>query len=242
MEMTMRTATPKVHPVAPAEDPEGLDAPAPRLFSKWIVLGVLSTNLVALLVVGGLALVVRQERRLLREELKTGTMQMAGEMEALRTDVVLSTTENNVFLKILLLKPGIDKGLARDIAHSIVIRAREHHRDVDMVLAIIDVESNFNPNAVSHMGAVGLMQIMPAWKNSFGIQLDLRHVDTSINYGLKILGSYEQTFGGIELALTAYNRGPNAVALSMKQGRVPFNGYAENIMRTYARIKAWGRP
>jgi soluble lytic murein transglycosylase-like protein len=71
---------------------------------------------------------------------------------------------------------------------------------------------------------------------------DLHDVDTSIKYGLDILGTYEQMLGSIELALTAYNRGPLAVSNDMAAHRVPFNGYAENIMRTYTRIKAWARP
>ena len=63
-----------------------------------------------------------------------------------------------------------------------------------------------------------------------------------MKYGLDILASYEQMFGSLELAMTAYNRGPLGVVNDMKAGRVPFNGYAENIMRTYSRIKAWARP
>jgi len=164
------------------------------------------------------------------------------QLEQLRVDVVTTSSENVVYLKTMLLKPGIDKLLARDIAHSIALRAREHHRDPDLVLALIAVESNFNPNAVSPTGALGLTQIMPVWKTSLGIDRDLRDIDTSIKYGLDILGTYEQMFGSMELALTAYNRGPRAVTTDMEIGKVPFNGYAENILHTYARIKAWMRP
>lgn len=205
----------------------------------YVMLGLSLLTLVAGVVLTHLGI---QRQQAMRVEMNNALSANATAMEQLRTDVITTTTENSLFLKIMLLKPGIDKGLARDIAHSVAIRAREHHRDPDLVLAIIDVESNFNPNAVSHMGAVGLMQIMPMWKQAFGIELDLRHIDTSINYGLKILGSYEQTFGSLELALTAYNRGPMGVSNDLGRGRVPFNGYAENIMRTYARIKAWTRP
>jgi soluble lytic murein transglycosylase-like protein len=163
-------------------------------------------------------------------------------MEQLRTDVVTTSSENVVFLKILLLKPGIDKGLARDIAHSLTIRAREHHRDPDLILAIIDIESDFNPSAVSHMGAIGLMQIMPMWIETLAIERDLRDIDTSINYGLKILGTYEKIYGTLEMALTVYNKGPTSTNADLKYGRNPFNGYAESIMRTYSRIKSWARP
>jgi soluble lytic murein transglycosylase-like protein len=164
------------------------------------------------------------------------------EMEKLRAEVMLSTGENMTYLKVMLLKPGIDKQLARDIAHSVTLRAREFKRDPDLVLAIIDVESNFNPHAVSPTGALGLMQVMPLWREALGTDRDLRDVDTSIVSGLKILASYEKIFGGLELALTAYNKGPNAVSDDMKRGKPPFNGYAESVLRTYSRIKSWTRP
>lgn len=167
---------------------------------------------------------------------------LRSELESLRTDVVTTHTENTIFLKILVLKPGVDRGLAREIARSVVLRSREHHRDPDLVLAIIDVESDFNPNAVSPTGATGLMQIMPSWKGPLNITRDLREVDTSVHHGLKILSQYQEIFGSIEMALTAYNRGPGAVTADMKAGKNPYNGYSEAIMKTYARIKSWLRP
>ena len=229
----------------PIDEREELLREGPESVSrKYHVVSLVTNVLMSLVVVGAVVMTYRLQQRVERaqEDVTKQANQFATEMEQLRIDVVTTSSENVTYLKVMLLKPGIDKQLARDISHSIVLRAREHKRDPDLVLAIVDVESNFNPNAVSHMGAMGLMQIMPVWKKSFGIELDLRHVDTSINYGLKILGSYEQTFGSLEMALTAYNRGPNGMVSDMKAGRVPFNGYAENIMRTYTRIKAWTRP
>jgi hypothetical protein len=173
---------------------------------------------------------------------RTAIALITSELEQLRTDVVTTSNENSIYLKIMLLRPGIDKMLARDIAHSVAIRAREHHRDPDLVLAIIAVESHFDPNVVSYAGAIGLMQIMPIWKKELVIDRDLRDIDTSIKYGLDILAYYEKTFGGLEMALTAYNKGPNLMIADIKAGRVLFNGYSENVMRTYARIKSWFRP
>lgn len=244
-----RTAVPRVHPLEmPAEDSQPSEAEKPQLsgvpkrYFMWLVAINAVMAMVALLAVVGYGLYSADSWAAMRQQRQQDISTMATEFERLRADVVMTTSENNLFLKIMLLKPGIDKGLARDIAHSVVIRAREHHRDPDLVLAIIDVESNFNPNAVSHMGAVGLMQVMPFWKKSLAIDRDLRDIDTSINYGLKILAMYENTYGSIEMALTVYNRGPNLVNADLKYGRTPFNGYAENIMRAYARIKAWARP
>lgn len=216
--------------------------PPPSNKPKWTFKLLIATNILLLTMACVFVKLILDRQRRFNESINQNMIDYKGELEQLRTDVITTSSENVVYLKIMLLKPGIDKLLARDIAHSLVIRAREHHRDPDLVLAIIDVESNFNPNAVSGMGAVGLTQIMEFWKGSLGIDRDLRDIDTNIKVGLDILAMYEKTFGGLELALTAYNRGPSPVVSDIKAGKVPFNGYSENIMRTYARIKSWTRP
>ena len=240
---------PDIHPVRPTLKeqleklkPEQVNEPQMIARPNWGIRILMSINV--LLITGIVAaagyVVVREQR--FHSMVQTALSGYHTDMEQLRTDVVTTSSENVLYLKVMLLKPGIDKQLARDIAHSVAIRAREHRRDPDLVLALIAVESNFNPNAVSPTGALGLTQVMPSWKASLGIKQDLRDVDTSIQTGLHILGAYEQTFGGLELALTAYNRGPTAVYTDMKNGTIPLNGYAENCMKTYARIKAWARP
>lgn len=215
-----------------------LHAALPRAARLWPLFASVLVNTLLVGAVLFLGRMILQEKDIVRDAISKQT----SEIEQLRVDVVTTTSENSVFLKILLLKPGIDKGLARDIAHSVVIRAREHHRDPDLVLAIIDVESDFNPNAVSHMGAIGLMQIMPFWTQKLGIPQDLRHIDTSIDYGLKILAFYEVRYKTIEMALTAYNKGEKLMDADFRAGRSPMNGYAESTMRTYSRIKSWMRP
>lgn len=244
--MQVKTA-PKIHPAPePAEIPPSPELqPTPEAVSRSYHLISLFTNvLMSLVAVGAVVVTYQLQRRVeaAQQQVTLQANQFATEMEQLRIDVVTTSSENITYLKVMLLKPGIDKQLARDIAHSVVLRSREHKRDPDMTLALIAIESNFNPNAVSSTGAMGLTQIMPMWKKVYGFDRDLHDVDTSIKYGLDILGTYEQMFGGIELALTAYNRGPQAVSNDMAAHKVPFNGYAENTMRTYARIKAWARP
>ena len=240
---------PEIHPVRPTLreqleklKPEQVNEPQVIAKPDWGVRILMSVNVLLILgVVAAASYIVVREQRF-HDMVQTALSSYHTDMEQLRTDVVTTSSENSLYLKVMLLKPGIDKQLARDIAHSVALRSREHKRDPDLVLALIAIESNFNPNAVSPTGAQGLTQVMPSWKASLGITQDLRDVDTSIKTGLHILGSYEQTFGGLELALTAYNRGPTAVYNDMKNGVIPTNGYAENCMRTYARIKAWARP
>lgn len=77
----------------------------------------------------------------------------------------------------------------------------------DIVLAVIAAESSFNRFAISRVGAQGLMQVMPFWKNEIGRPNDnLTDIDTNIRYGCKILQYYLQVEqGDLALALARYN-------------------------------------
>nr|WP_110600472.1 transglycosylase SLT domain-containing protein [Salinicola lusitanus] len=77
----------------------------------------------------------------------------------------------------------------------------------ELVLALIDVESRFQPAAVSSAGALGLMQVMPFWKAEIGRQQDdLHDIDTNLRYGCTILAHYlQREQGDWTRALARYN-------------------------------------
>ncbi len=90
---------------------------------------------------------------------------------------------------------------------------------VDLVRAVIQAESAFNPRAVSPKGALGLMQLMPATAAEFGVTdvfNPAQNVRAGVKYLKQLLDSYE---GRVELALAAYNAGPGAV--KKYGGKVP---------------------
>jgi soluble lytic murein transglycosylase-like protein len=76
-----------------------------------------------------------------------------------------------------------------------------------LVLAVIDVESAFDPFAVSYAGAVGLMQVMPFWPTELGLtKKDLIDVELNIRMGTSILAYYlEHERGDYRRALGRYN-------------------------------------
>jgi soluble lytic murein transglycosylase-like protein len=76
-----------------------------------------------------------------------------------------------------------------------------------LVLAVIDVESAFDPFAVSSAGAVGLMQVMPFWPTELGLsRKDLIDVELNIRMGTSILAYYlEREKGNYTRALGRYN-------------------------------------
>lgn len=77
----------------------------------------------------------------------------------------------------------------------------------ELVLAVIDVESNFDTYAVSVAGALGLMQIMPFWKDEIGRPDDnLIRLETNLRYGCTILKYYlNKENGDLRRALGRYN-------------------------------------
>ena len=77
----------------------------------------------------------------------------------------------------------------------------------ELILAVIEVESNFDRFAVSVAGALGLMQIMPFWLDEIGRPDDnLLHTDTNLRYGCTILKFYlDKENGDLRRALGRYN-------------------------------------
>jgi soluble lytic murein transglycosylase-like protein len=77
----------------------------------------------------------------------------------------------------------------------------------ELILAVIEVESNFDPYAISVAGALGLMQVMPFWRDEIGRPDDnLIRLDTNLRYGCTILKFYlDKEKGDLRRALGRYN-------------------------------------
>lgn len=77
----------------------------------------------------------------------------------------------------------------------------------ELILAVIETESNFDRYAISVAGAIGLMQIMPFWLDEIGRPNDnLLHIDTNLRYGCTILRYYlDKENGDLRRALGRYN-------------------------------------
>jgi len=89
--------------------------------------------------------------------------------------------------------------------------ASRHQVDASLIKAIIMAESRYNPQAISKMGAKGLMQLMPGTAKALGVE-DAFNPEHNVNGGAKYLKQLLDQFeGDVKLALAAYNAGSKNV-------------------------------
>ncbi len=122
--------------------------------------------------------------------------------------------------------------------------ARDHRLDPHLVHAVVQVESAYDPAAVSTKGAVGLMQLMPGTADRYGVP-DRLDPQRNLSGGVRYLRDLLMRFDDVVLALAAYNAGENAVA--RYGNRVPpypeTRRYVNKVLaawRTLRQKQEWG--
>lgn len=144
--------------------------------------------------------------------------------------VIISEKINNIVT---------NSAMNRDYDHIITQQASTHGIDPLLVKAVMKMESNFNPRAVSHKGAQGLMQLMPDTARSMNVG-DPFDPEDNIRGGTKYLKYLNEIFAGnLELILAAYNAGPGRV-IEHKMNIPPFNEtrtYVERVKYYYNQLK-----
>ena len=127
-------------------------------------------------------------------KLPENVVQNTVEKSVARTEPVVSATRPNASIEEL-----VDKA------------SRQYKIDPALIKAVIKAESNFNPRAVSHAGAQGLMQLMPATAKGLGVS-DSFNPEQNIMGGTRFLKSLLDRYNGdLDSALAAYNWGPGNV-------------------------------
>jgi len=125
--------------------------------------------------------------------------------------------------------PGDLESLARDVA-------RRYEMDEKLVAAVVRAESGFDPQALSRVGAMGLMQLMPATAADMDVA-DPFDPEQNLEGGVRYLKWMMLRFPGrVDLALAAYNAGPTAVE---RYGGIPpyreTRSYVSRVMAAAAR-------
>ena len=126
---------------------------------------------------------------------------------------------------------GVSDALARQIYQAAV----RNGIDPKVAFGLVRTESEFKDYATSHVGAVGLTQLMVPTARWFKREVtvaDLRDSETNLEIGFRYLNELIDRYeGDVELALTAYNRGTGTVDRVLARGGDPDNGYARKVLR-----------
>ncbi|MCC2641834.1 MAG: protein of unknown function, putative Lytic transglycosylase [Nitrospira sp.] len=126
---------------------------------------------------------------------------------------------------------------APPVASLIAAHASQYALDPALLHAVIKVESNFNPQAVSPKGALGLMQLMPLTATALDV-LDPFDPNDNIRAGAALLRRLLDRFeGDLSLALAAYHAGERRVSRAVGTPLLPGTQlYVERVLRQYDRF------
>jgi len=158
----------------------------------------------------------------------TASMQAARSAAAEVTQYFGHDSVQSANAKIVAANARGHQASQEEIDQSIVMAAARHNVDPNLVRAVVKVESNFNSNAVSRKGAMGLMQLMPSTARSLKVNNPFdpeQNVDAGVRHLKQLLENYG---GDVKLTLAAYNAGSGAVARS---SGVPHFAETQNYVR-----------
>lgn len=126
-------------------------------------------------------------------------------------------------------KPQVEQ-----MVHAAALR---HGVKPELALAVARTESNFSQEAISPVGAIGVMQLMPNTAKDLGVR-NAHDIYENIDGGVRYLKQMLQTFPNERLAVAAYNAGPEAV--KQYQGIPPYTetqGYVKKVFNQIANGK-----
>ncbi len=174
----------------------------------------------------------RQQRRWIR----VGSSTVAGQRaQSAAKEVELQTAGPSAKPDTqVTIKPSRALMTDAEVDAAIDAAAARHNVDPSLVRAVVKVESNFNPHAVSRKGAVGLMQLMPSTARQLNV-VDPYDPQQNIDGGVRHLKQLLENFNGnVPLSLAAYNAGSGAVERS--NGIPPYaetKNYVKQITELY---------
>ncbi|WP_373048464.1 lytic transglycosylase domain-containing protein [Vulgatibacter sp.] len=170
-------------------------------------------------------------------------------VEAIDDGAWEEAVELGIVRRFAQAKTGLTPEAEQRAAAAVVREARAAGLDPLLVAAVIEVESTYRNYAVSPVGAVGLMQVMPATGAWFGEKLgkprtgreELFDPERNIELGVHYLADLKRRFGRMDIALLAYNAGP-ARAQTIKKGSREelerwLDSYARKVLAAQRRLQ-----
>jgi soluble lytic murein transglycosylase-like protein len=143
--------------------------------------------------------------------------------------------------------PELGLSLRRRVAEAILEESRRQHYDPMLVLGLIETESAFDGEAISIAGARGLMQLMPVTLEYVigleGVRLKpeeiYRDPAMQVRIAIRYLGRLERRFRNLDLALMAYNGGPEKLRVALEEQETDhwFGNYVRSVRMNQARFR-----
>ena len=145
---------------------------------------------------------------------------------------------------------GLSRREIRSVAETVVDEAAAHDLEVGMVMAVIQVESAGYHRAVSPVGALGLMQLMPNTGREMAERLDIEWFGretlfdpvVNVKLGVAYLRELADRYDHVPTALAAYNWGPGRIDRRLRRGAKMPQLYVEQVMRAYDSVETSDAP
>jgi len=142
-----------------------------------------------------------------------------GEIQRLQEYIRHLEERLGILTEIRSHRPSLPREEATALAHAVQQEARRYDLDWRLLLAIIRVESGFNPRARSPRGAIGLMQVRPATFKEVATEVgwadrdpdELEDLRVNVRVGSHYLFTLVRRFGDLERAVQAYYLGPSRI-------------------------------
>lgn len=137
---------------------------------------------------------------------------------------------------------GLSGAEVSAVAEVIVAASRRHELPPELVLAVIEVESAYDPYAVSHVGAMGLMQLLPSTAAEMAQRLDMPWQGSAmlfdpvanVRLGVAYLDQLVERYASVRVALAAYNWGPGRIDQRLREGDSLPALYSGRVLDTYS--------
>ncbi len=166
-----------------------------------------------------------------------------------KSDAVEYAEAGQLGIVRVLVQSDLSERQQRRVAATIIREAHRYGLDPLLVVALIRTESTFNNYAVSSVGAMGLMQVMPDTARWFSARRGLKmgkaknlfDPELNVELGVAYFADLVSKFGAVDPALIAYNAGPAAARkiLARAELRKKFlAGYPRKVVAEFHKLKA----
>jgi soluble lytic murein transglycosylase len=167
----------------------------------------------------------------------------AAQLESSSVDHADRVIAEQILKRLAMRHTALPKRELVELVDTIIREAHHNHLEPALVVAVIEVESAGYHLAVSHVGAMGLMQLLPSTGQEIAERLGVewRGADTlfdpniNVRLGTAYLSQLARRYGSVDTALAAYNWGPGRIDRRLRRGATLPSRYIEQVMRVFDR-------